>query len=112
MHVRVNVVALGIRPVLPGLADVFWARSGRAGPDQGRIDREVRSMIRGRVAQHLDLDGEVVEGGEAAVDGGEAQIGDLVEAAQRLEDGPAHLDGVDLGAAAGPYGLFDLLGEQ
>ena len=43
---------------------------------------------------------------------GEAQVGDLVELAQRAEDGQADLVGVDLGAAGGPDGVLDPLGEQ
>ena len=42
-------------------------------------------------AQEGDLGLEVLEGVERAVDGGEAQVGDLVELAQRAEDGQANL---------------------
>ena len=52
-------------------------------------------------AQEGDGGLEVLEGVEGLVDGGEAQVGDLVELAQRLEDGQADLVRVDLGAAPG-----------
>src|SRR6188768_529074 len=63
-------------------------------------------------AQEGDGRLEVLEGVEGLVDGGEAQVGDLVELAQRLEDGQTDLVRVDLGAALAADGLLDALGED
>ena len=59
-----------------------------------------------------DLRLEVGQGLEGAVDAGEAQVGDLVELPQGLEDRQADLVGLDLGGAVGADGLLDPLGEQ
>ena len=59
-----------------------------------------------------DLGLEVLQGLEAAVHRGEAQVGHLVELSQRAEDGQTHLVGVDLSGAGGSHGLLDLLGQQ
>ena len=50
-------------------------------------------------AQQGDRGLEVVEAVERLVDAGESQVGDLVELAQRSQDGQPDLVGVDLGAA-------------
>src|SRR4051794_33424447 len=55
---------------------------------------------------------EVLERVEGLVDAGEAEVGDLVELAERLEDGQADLVRLDLGAAGQADGLLDALREQ
>ena len=60
----------------------------------------------GRPAQVGDLLLEVLDRGERAVDAGEAHVGDLVQLAQRAEDGEADLVAGDLGGAAGADGLL------
>src|SRR5699024_10211789 len=60
-------------------------------------------------AQRIDRRFEVLEGVEALIDAGESQVGDLVEFAQRFEDGQPHLIGVDLGDALRSDVLLDPL---
>src|SRR5699024_7248480 len=59
--------------------------------------------------QRIDRGLEVLEGVEALIDAGEAQVGDLVEFAQRIEDGQPHLVGIDLGDALRADVLLDHL---
>src|SRR5699024_6571734 len=59
--------------------------------------------------QRIDRGLEVLEGVEALIDTGEAQVGDLVEFAQRIEDGQPHLVGIDLGDALRADVLLDPL---
>src|SRR5215207_6107406 len=58
-----------------------------------------------------DLLLEVLDRGEGAVHAREAQIGNLVELAQRAEDREPDLVARHLGAAARPHGLLDPLGQ-
>jgi len=55
---------------------------------------------------------EVLEGFEGLVDAREAQVGNLVEPLERVQDRQADLMRLDLRSAGGPDGLFDLLGEH
>src|SRR5699024_5253277 len=59
--------------------------------------------------QRIDRGLEVLEGVEALIDAGEAQVGDLVEFAQRIEDGQPHFVGIDLGDALRADVLLDPL---
>ena len=61
--------------------------------------------------QHLDLGVEVVGRLEGAVDAREAEVGHLVERAQRRQDREPDLVGVELGLAAQPQGVLDVLAE-
>src|SRR6478672_3590283 len=93
-----------------------WRSAGSAGvaaPVRGR--HPALGLLPRRVtlgAQEGDGRLEVVEGVEGLVDGGEAQVRDLVELAQRLEDGQADLVRVDLCAPLAADGLLDALGEE
>src|SRR6185437_1808966 len=60
----------------------------------------------------MDLGLEVLDARERAIDAGEAQVGHLVQFAQRTEDRESHLVARDLGAAGGPDRVLDPLGEQ
>src|SRR4051794_24027409 len=55
---------------------------------------------------------EVLEALPRLVDAGEPEVRDLVELAERFEDGHADLVRLDLGVSLRPYGLLDLLGEE
>src|SRR3954471_10059922 len=55
---------------------------------------------------------EVLEALPRLVDAGEPQVCDLVELAERFEDGHADLVRLDLGVSLRPDGLLDLLGEE
>src|SRR6478735_2531614 len=55
---------------------------------------------------------EVLEALPRLVDAGEPQVRDLVELAERLEDGHADLVRLDLGVSLRPDRLLDLLGEK
>jgi hypothetical protein len=58
-------------------------------------------------AEQGDLGLEVLERLEGPVDAGEAQVGDLVELAQRAQDRQPDVVRVDLGAAAGADDVLD-----
>src|SRR6478735_6357902 len=103
----------------------WWPRGGRSSDARSAGAAGVPTSVGGRhpavwlLPQRVTLgaqegDGrlEVLETVEGLVDGGETQVGDLVELAQRLEDGQADLVRVDLGAALAADGLLDALGEQ
>jgi riboflavin biosynthesis pyrimidine reductase len=60
------------------------------------LRRRDRSAARGEFAEELDLAVEVGRGIEVLVDAGEAQVGDLVERAQPVQDGEADLGAADL----------------
>ena len=83
-----------------GVRGVGWRRPGSS---------PARRVALG--AQEGDLGLEVVGGLEGPVDAGEPQVGDLVELAQRAEDGQADLVGGDLGAALAAQRVLDLLAE-
>ena len=55
---------------------------------------------------------EILQGIEGGVDRGEAQVGDLVELAQRTEDRQADVMGVDERLTAGTDGLLDPVGQE
>src|SRR3954447_65844 len=59
----------------------------------------------------VDLLLEVLERVEGAVDAGEAQVGDLVELAERAQDGQAHLVAGHLRGAGRPDRVLNLLGQ-
>src|SRR3954469_6013711 len=80
--------------------------------ESGRLEHARRAQIGVARSEGCDLSLEVGQALEGAVDAGEAQVGDLVELPQGLEDGQAHLVGGDLGGAIGADGLLDPLGEQ
>src|SRR5689334_6380206 len=63
-------------------------------------------------SQERDGPFEVLEALPRLVDAGEPEVGDLVELAERLEDGHADLVRLDLGVALRPDRLLDLLGEE
>src|SRR5688572_11688602 len=69
-----------------------------------------RELVLGTEQGDLGLEGlEVVE---RPVDAGEAQVGHLVQLAQRRQHGHPHLVGLDLGNPAGPDRLLDPLRQQ
>src|SRR6185369_2549654 len=68
--------------------------------------------FRGRRAQHRDLPLEVAQRVERAVDAREPQVGDLVQLAQRAQDGQPHLVAGHLGRPAGPDRLLHPLRQQ
>ncbi len=80
-----------------------WAQSCSAA--RGVADRVLD-------AQQRDRRLEVVERVEALVDAREAQVGDLVELAQRRQDREADVVRLDLGRAGRADGLLDPLREQ
>lgn len=59
-----------------------------------------------------DLTFKVFSGTESAVHRGEAQVRDLVQIAERAQDGQAHLIAGNLRGPGGPHGILDLLGKQ
>src|SRR5699024_5166335 len=63
-------------------------------------------------AQRVDRGLEVFHRRERLVDAREAQIGDLVEFAQRAQNRQAHLVGVHFGHPGGAHGFFYLLGQE
>src|SRR6476659_1175852 len=73
--------------------------------------RSTFGMVAVLGAQVRDRLLEVVDGAEGLVDRGEAQVGDLVEVAQRTQDGQADLVAGHLGGAGRPDGLLHALRE-
>ena len=72
-------------------------------------------LLAGRVAlgaQQGDGGLEVLEVVEGLVDGGEPEVGDLVELPERLEHSQADLVRLDLGAPLRADALLDALGED
>src|SRR3954447_13043678 len=79
-------------------------RSGSAGRDRLKLCGSLGS-------QEGDLVLEVIGGLEGPVDRCEPKVGDLVELAERAEDGQADLVGRHLGGALETQGVLDRLAE-
>src|ERR1700753_5299 len=91
-------------PHQPGLRS-WWLR-GR--PSGALIVRRLLTLI----AQRLNLFFKIGERLESPVNGGEAQVRDLVELPERPQDGQAHLVRGHLAATPGPDRLLDPLGQD
>ena len=72
----------------------------------------VRRVALVLAAQQCDLCLEVLGGAEGLIHGGEAEVGDFVESAQRRQDRQANVVGVDLGSVVRTNALLNLVGEQ
>ena len=98
---------IGAATLALATASFWWmAHLSNAGADATRIYEGTDTRAGG---QAVDLGAELVEILEAAIDGGEADIGDLVEALQGLHHLLADDPGVDLPLAPGAQGLANAL---
>src|ERR1700754_606625 len=107
---RLRMLRLAVRGVqmcsrsVPGRRRLGWSEVPGCGTSVGGLPAAGRAELG-------DLLLEVLDGREGAVHTREPEVGDLIELAQRAEDGEPDLMARDLGGAARTDGLLDAVGE-